>query len=92
MTRYRPSNGTEGEIFIGQWCSNCECESARRADPDADGCDIITMTMALEIDHPDYPTEWQEGPQGPHCTAFRATGDDEPPARLDPNAVVRPLL
>ena len=88
---YRPSNGTEGEIFIARWCSTCEHERARRDDPDADGCDIVAWTMALPITHTDYPTQWQQGPHGPRCTAYWEDGKAEPLV-IDQNAVVRPLL
>jgi hypothetical protein len=75
MTLYRPSNGTEGECFISQGCSRCERERAYREggydDPDL-ACDIQTWTMALGIDDPKYPREWQYGDDGrPRCTAFR---------------------
>lgn len=91
IAAYRPSNGTEGEWFIAKWCATCVHEQARRDDPDADGCDIVTWTMALPIDHPDYPNEWQYGPNGPRCTAYWEDGKAEP-ILLDPNAVVRPLI
>ncbi len=80
---YRPSNGTEGEWFIALWCCTCEYERARRDNPDADGCDIVIMTMALGIDHPDYPKEWQYGPNGPRCTAYWEDGAEEP-STIDP--------
>ena len=91
MTPYRPRNGSEGEIFIGQWCATCEHERARRDDPDADGYDIVTMTMALAANHPDYPKEWQIGPNGPRCTAYWES-DKAEPEFIDPNAVIRPLI
>lgn len=80
MTKlYRPSNGTEGEIFIGRWCGRCEKERAYREgrydDPDL-ACDIQTWTMALAISDPNYPREWQYDAGGnPCCTAFRLAGD-----------------
>lgn len=89
---YRPSNGSEGEAFMGTWCARCERDRARRDDPDADGCDIIVMTMALGINDPAYPAEWIISPdhRRPICTAF--TTDPGAPEPLDPNAVMRPLL
>lgn len=89
---YRPSNGSEGEAFMGVWCSKCERDRARREDHDADGCEIIALTMALSIDDPNYPSEWIISPDHgrPICTAF--TSDPAMPTPLDPNAVVRPLL
>lgn len=91
IERYRPSNGTEGEIFQNMWCATCQHEHAHREDWSADGCKILTMTMALPIDHPDYPCEWQMGPNGPRCTAYWEDETSEP-IRIDPMAVIRPLL
>lgn len=65
--KYRPSNGTEGDIFMDAWCGRCRHD-------DYDGgkyCPIIGRTMAHEINEADYPTEWQYGDDGqPKCTAF----------------------
>jgi len=91
MKPYRPSNGTEGEIFIARWCGTCEHERERRENPDADGCEIVTWTMALAITDARYPQEWQHGTNGPRCTAYCEDGT-VPDAPIDPNAVVRPLL
>jgi hypothetical protein len=91
---FRPSNGTEGECFIGQWCAVCRHDRASR-DPEADmagGCDILARTMAFGVDHPDYPTEWIYGDDNrPKCTAF-LWDDAEEIQPLDPNAVVRDLF
>jgi hypothetical protein len=55
---YRPSNGTEGEGFMAAWCARCQRDQASRDDPGGfDGCEIIGRTMALAIDHADYPRE-----------------------------------
>lgn len=87
---YRPSNGTEGEIFYSAWCRHCVREQAFRADPeDAEGCSIYALSMAFAIDHPSYPQEWVRNDRGPGCLSFQEEGTDGP---LDPNAVVRPLL
>lgn len=68
MPKYRPSNGTEGEMFMSDWCARCT------KDKPPHGCQIIALTMALEVDHPDYPAEWVEDDDGsnPRCTAFEA--------------------
>lgn len=87
---YRPSNGTEGEMFISRWCSNCQHDAAARIGDGFDGCEILGRTFALSITDPEYPAEWREdGPSGPRCTAFLAEGDVEP---LDPAAAMRLLL
>lgn len=91
-TPYRPSSGSEGDAFMGVWCAKCIRDRARREDPEADGCAIIALTMALDVDDPHYPKEWIESPDhgNPICTAF-STDPDEPQP-LDPDAVIRPLL
>lgn len=63
---WRPSNGTEGDIFMAQWCERCAL-----ADYDGDGCMIQLRALAHSIGDPEYPPEWQIGPDGqPCCTAF----------------------
>lgn len=75
---YRPSNGTEGEMFLSHYCSRCRRDRGSRSDDGDDGCSIIVRTMALPIDHPDYPKEWvMSENRTPRCTAF----DPEPPSQ-----------
>jgi len=90
---YRPSNGTEGDIFMSRWCAQCKADQARReGDEDDDGCLIVVMTMAVDIAEPDYPKEWRsDGPSGPRCTAFAPVDGDEA-VPIDPAAAVRPLI
>jgi len=79
--KYRPANGTEGEIFIDRQCSQCQ--------KNMDGtklCDIIADTMLFNVDEDEYPSEWVYGADGqPCCTAFVAT--DEPGVFRDPLTV-----
>ncbi len=56
MRQYRPSNGTEGEIFMGQWCSRCIKES---------GCSIILGVLCGK-----HQKQWVMGDDGPLCTSF----------------------
>lgn len=75
-TPYRPSNGTEGEIFMSQWCARCNKDAAHRADPDTGkGCRIIVYSMGFDIGDPNYPKEWvhDETGYGGKCTAFDDT-------------------
>jgi len=76
MTKpYRPSNGTEGDYFMADFCNKCAREAAYRRDPDAnDCCDILVMTFAVGIDDPAYPKEWVTDDKGPRCTAFELEG------------------
>lgn len=67
---YQPSNGDEGERFMGMWCAHCTKDDLD-VDTGEGGCPIIAYTMALDIGDPDYPKEWTYGPDGqPVCTAF----------------------
>jgi hypothetical protein len=91
LSPYRPSNGTEGEIFMSAWCAKCVRDRARREGDPFEGCDIITMTMAFDIDHPSYPEAWVQDDDGtPSCLEFTAENEADQP--IDPAAVVRPLL
>lgn len=75
MTRqpYRPSNGTEGDWFMGKWCLNC----ARDADEDHP-CEIQMRALCFNIGDPEYPTEWVMEGGKPRCTAFT----EEPPEEV----------
>jgi hypothetical protein len=74
MTKlYRPSNGTEGEIFEAEWCENCVYELPVREREDFEnGCQILTNALWNGIGDKDYPKEWIYGDDGvPKCTAFK---------------------
>lgn len=80
--KYRPSNGTEGEIFFEGWCRQCQNDKAMREGCDLDECDdnercdIIAKTFAYDTEDAEYPIEWQYGKDGqPCCTAFVRVGD-----------------
>ena len=77
--KYRPSNGTEGDTFIAEWCDKCEHERAHRENPHAvDGCAILTATMLYDVDEAQYPIEWIVDATGPRCTAFVPDGEQIP--------------
>lgn len=68
--KYRPSNGTEGEIFESMFCDRCK--------QDRDGsCLIHTLALAHVEDDPLYPVEWvapvgaNDYPGDAKCTAFQ---------------------
>jgi len=77
--KYRPSNGTEGEIFMERWCADCQKDAAHRADPDrAAGCPIFGSVLMYSRDDDLYPTELQYGEDGqPRCTAFEKSSVSE---------------
>ena len=71
MTKYRPSNGTEGMMFMERWCQRCTCE-AMQLEGEGDSCPILADTMVYAVDEPGYPEQWQVGDDGqPLCTEFR---------------------
>lgn len=88
VTSYQPSNGTEGEGFMAEFCNRCVCEPR---DPDAgEGCPILTATMISSAGDEDYPPEWVETVAEPHrrtCTAFRARPSGWDGAATNPHAV-----
>ena len=82
---YRPSNGTEGQIFFENWCYHCARDKAMREGQPFDECDdnelceIIGKTFEFDIDEPGYPTEWRYGADGdPCCAAFIEAGSPVP--------------
>lgn len=54
--RYRPANGTEGEMFMSKWCACCERNRAYLEDGE-EPCDIILRSVAYDADNPEYPEE-----------------------------------
>ncbi len=71
--KYRPSNGTEGDIFQAEWCYQC----ARFQDPETEEyCPILGATFTLDIENPEYPEEWSyDDQEKPCCTAFLNHGE-----------------
>jgi hypothetical protein len=69
MRKYQPSNGTEGMAFIDIWCGNCIHESPEMESKHK--CEILTLTMGLDVKDPEYPLEWCYDEKGyGQCTAF----------------------
>lgn len=80
MQKYRPSNGTEGMLFMEYWCFKCERDKH-------EDCPLLANTFAYDVNDPRYPEEWQY-PQGrigedPVCTEFIPLGDPVYPMRRD---------
>lgn len=68
---YRPSNGTEGDIFTARFCAKC----TKREPVGSGPCKIEMYAMVCYVNDPDYPKEWRYVDGKPTCTAF----DDQPP-------------
>ena len=62
---YRPSNGTEGDMFEVLFCNKCKHDTKDQA------CEILMRTMIFGVGDPEYPKEWVYDSEGcPKCTAF----------------------
>lgn len=60
---WRPSNSTEGHLFMVAVCAKCSVDYV--------DCNINLAAFCLPLDDPGYPKEWQIGQNGqPCCTAF----------------------
>lgn len=66
---YRPSSGTEGEMFQHHFCYRCD-----KYGTDNDPCPIQGRALIFDVDDPDYPSEWvcddNDDETNPRCTAF----------------------
>lgn len=66
---YRPSNGTEGDLFQEGWCYHCKRDIPFQIDPDShDGCEILAAAYRGE-----KVIQWVFKDRQPICTEF----DDE---------------
>lgn len=87
--KYRPSNGSEGEIFMQKHCDVCQKDRAYREDPDnGESCHIVVYAFAVDTDDEKYPAEWTYTAEGqPTCTAFEPEMEtpqaDPAPPRCD---------
>lgn len=71
---YRPSNGTEGDMFYAQNCARCI-----RGSNEDELCTIYGNAMFNDIGDADYPSEWRYDDAGcPECTAFVAEQNNPP--------------
>lgn len=79
--KYRPSNGTEGQLFLDAFCRRCQ-RDGHGDDDDGQRCEINGLTMIYQVGEAEYPTEWQYGKDGqPCCTAFVPAGEPIPAPR-----------
>lgn len=67
---YRPSNGSEGEIFYHAWCAECAHDDIYRRTQE-NGCPIWADALAYASDDPNYPKQlvWDTDGQ-PVCKGF----------------------
>ena len=86
--KWRPSNGTEGDLFIESHCGVCAFGEFIRQGMNFDDaeenerCEIVGKTFLCAVDDEEYPVEWQYGKDGhPTCIAFHLDGEPMPPER-----------
>lgn len=84
---YQPSNGTEGELFIEQWCGTCARDKPSSEGKPFDECDddelcsILNDTLFYSVIDSEYPSEWiYDENDKPCCTAW--IRHDDPIASL----------
>lgn len=74
---YRPSNGTEGLVFMWNWCSKCvrdkemngTCAKEGREPGEDDWCEILSRSFRIDEALP----EWRVDDHGwAYCSAFRS--------------------
>ncbi|MDF3821679.1 hypothetical protein P3G55_17375 [Leptospira sp. 96542] len=81
---YRPSNGSEGELFMGAWCAACQRDKAFREGEQLDGCDDNEVCAIIGASFRGEAKEWVYGADGqPKCTAFVPAGQPIPAPRCD---------
>lgn len=65
IQKYRPSNGTEGAWFHGEFCFKCRKHSEEKP------CQILGKTFIYDVEDKEYPRQWQRHEDGGVlCTAF----------------------
>lgn len=104
VRKYRPSNGTEGEGFIGCFCMECiHGKYEHTGDTNDHPCEILSRSFMYDLKDKEYPEEWIYGEDGkPTCTAWKKWDwgrDDDgnfkepsPPPIDDPNQLVMPFI
>lgn len=55
--KYRPLNGTKGELFMSEFCAKCKKFRFRKEIED-NYCHILDKTMVYDIDSKHYPKWW----------------------------------
>ena len=66
---YQPSNGTEGDIFMGRFCFNCV--KMPHATEAKNQCWILGKTFMYKVTDKKYPKQWIYKEGVPTCTSFK---------------------
>jgi hypothetical protein len=86
--KWRPSNGSDGDVFMSMNCHKCAFGEFIRQGmyfddaEENERCEIVGKTFLCDVYDDEYPSEWQIGKDGqPTCTAFHPEGIPIPPER-----------
>lgn len=81
------SNGTSGEMWMGEWCYRCTIDGPFQRDQAAEGCPILYVALTAKT-----PAEWTEvGMQDYTCSEFDEDhGDDGDDGEGPPHGPVWP--
>lgn len=75
MRKYQPSNGTEGMIFMEEYCEQCIHERwchFQDENKEEDKCQILSNTMIYDVRDEEYPEEWTyDENDNPICTKWQ---------------------
>jgi hypothetical protein len=66
---YQPSNGTDGDYFMAEFCENCYHDGLDKDSPEG-SCPILAATFYLDIKDNRYPNQWRYIDSKPTCIAF----------------------
>jgi len=60
---YQPSNGSEGMMFMAEFCDRCKRDRDFQLylvgkGPMAEGCEISARALIYRVEDPEYPKEW----------------------------------
>ena len=84
---YRPSNGTEGELFQEGWCYHCKRDIPFQIDPDShDGCPILAAALSGKV------PQWIFKDRTPICTEFEDAEIPDDPLSPEERAAQMELL
>lgn len=75
---YRPSNGTEGELFMQKYCYTCKKDDQKDL-----FCPLLGDALCFDVDDEEFPKEWTYGLDGlPTCTAYEPNDELFAPVRV----------
>ena len=66
---YQPSNGSEGDWFMGQFCFRCS--KMPHATEAKNQCWILGKTFMYKVTDKKYPKQWIYRDGRPVCTSFK---------------------